>query len=356
MDSQALETQTKPMKTAVVILNWNGKHLLEQFLPKVIACSPNAEIVVADNASTDQSVELVQRLFPTVRIIENPHNNGYAGGYNEALAQIEADIFVLLNSDIEVTENWIEPVIKHFEDNENVAAVQPKIRAFKHRDRFEYAGAAGGFIDRFGFPFCRGRIFEESEVDTGQYDDVTEVFWASGACMFVRATIFNECEGFDESFFAHMEEIDLCWRMKNRGYTILVEPKSVVFHIGGGTLSKSNWRKTYLNFRNNLELIFKNIEGQYLLRSLFMRMVLDGIAAFKFLFTNGISHFYAIIRAHLHFYRLIPTIRQKRKRLKTLERTRNISGVYMGSIVADYFIRGKKSFRDLTISKAIKNV
>ncbi len=337
------------MKTAVVILNWNGKHLLEQFLPKVIACSPNAEIVVADNASTDHSVSFVRTTFPSVTIIENPSNNGYAGGYNEALSQVVADYYVLLNSDIEVTPHWIEPVINQFEGDNLIAAIQPKIRAFKHRDQFEYAGAAGGYLDRLGFPFCRGRIFEECEIDNGQYDDAREVFWASGACMFVRASVFHECEGFDELFFAHMEEIDLCWRMKNRGYKIMVEPSSVVFHIGGGTLSKSNWRKTYLNFRNNLELIYKNIEDKYLFRSLFMRMTLDGIAAFKFLFTNGFSHFYAIIRAHLHFYRKLPSIRQKRRKLKALERNRNSTGVYMGSIVADYFVRGKKTFTDLDI-------
>ena len=337
------------MKTAVVILNWNGRHLLEQFLPKVIACSPNAEVVVADNASSDDSVDLVRRLFPSVTIVQNASNNGYAGGYNDALAQVDADYYVLLNSDIEVTPNWIEPVIRHFESDPLVAAIQPKIRAFKQRDHFEYAGAAGGYLDRMGFPFCRGRIFEECEVDTGQYDDVREVFWASGACMFVRASVFHECEGFDEMFFAHMEEIDLCWRMKNRGYKVMVEPASIVFHIGGGTLSKSNWKKTYLNFRNNLELIYKNIEDKYLFRSLFMRMVLDGVAAFKFLFTNGFSHFYAIVRAHMHFYRTLPIIRQKRRRLKETEKNRNSNGVYMGSIVADYFIRGKKTFRDLDI-------
>ena len=201
-----------------------------------------------------------------------------------------------------------------------------------------------------GYPFCRGRIFEETEIDTGQYDDIREVFWASGACMFIRSSVFHDCQGFYESFFAHMEEIDLCWRMKNRGYKILVQPESVVFHIGGGTLSKSNWRKTYLNFRNNLELIYKNIEDKYLIRSLLKRMLLDGVAAFKFLFTNGFSHFYAILRAHLHFYRLLPSIRQKRRKLKKVESIRNTSGVYMGSIVADYFLRGKKKFSDLDIS------
>jgi GT2 family glycosyltransferase len=338
------------MRTAIVILNWNGCHLLEQFLPKVIQFSEDAKVVVADNNSTDNSVKWLQENFPQVQLIVNPTNNGYAGGYNEALRQVDAEFYVLLNSDIEVTENWIKPIEKLFDSDSQIAAIQPKIRAFKQRDRFEYAGAAGGYLDRMGYPFCRGRIFEETEIDTGQYDDIREVFWASGACMFIRSSVFHDCQGFDESFFAHMEEIDLCWRMKNRGYKILVQPESVVFHIGGGTLSKSNWRKTYLNFRNNLELIYKNIEDKYLIRSLLKRMLLDGVAAFKFLFTNGFSHFYAILRAHLHFYRLLPSIRQKRRKLKKVESIRNTSGVYMGSIVADYFLRGKKKFSDLDIS------
>jgi len=338
------------MSVAVVILNWNGQHLLEQFLPKVIECSEGAEIVVADNYSSDDSVEMLKSKFPAVRVIQNTVNSGYAGGYNAALSQINADYYVLLNSDIEVTPGWIEPVIALFETDLLISAIQPKIRAFKQRLHFEYAGAAGGYLDRFGFPFCRGRIFEKIETDTGQYDDAREVFWASGACMFVRSDIFHLCKGFDESFFAHMEEIDLCWRMKNQGYKIMVEPKSIVFHIGGGTLHKSNRQKTYLNFRNNLELIYKNIEDKYLLRSLLRRMVLDGIAAFKFLISSGFSHFVAIIRAHFHFYRLIPTIREKRRQLKLVERNRNTTGVYMGSIVTDYFVRRKRVFSELDIS------
>ena len=338
------------MRTAIVILNWNGKHLLEQFLPKVLLYSAGAEVIVADNASSDESLEMLESKFPEVRIIRNSSNSGYAGGYNEALKQVDSEFYVLLNSDIEVTPNWLDPMEALFDKDPMIAAIQPKIRAFKQRTHFEYAGAAGGYVDRMGYPFCRGRIFEEAEVDEGQYDDAREVFWASGACMFTRSTAFHSCGGFDESFFAHMEEIDLCWRMKNQGFKIMVEPKSVVYHIGGGTLSKANWKKTYLNFRNNLELIYKNIEGKYLFRSLFFRMILDGVAAFKFLFTNGFSHFYAIIRAHLHFYRLLPTIRQKRLALKKLEKVRNTSGVYMGSVVADYFLRGKKRFSDLDIS------
>lgn len=337
------------MRTAIVILNWNGCHLLEQFLPKVIQFSPESKVIVADNNSSDESVAWLKKNYSNIEIIVNEKNTGYAGGYNEALKQIDAEFYVLLNSDIEVTKDWIKPMEALFDTDKQIAAIQPKIRGFKHRDKFEYAGAAGGYLDRMGYPFCRGRIFEETEVDTGQYDDAREVFWASGACMFVRASVFHECNGFDESFFAHMEEIDLCWRMKNKGYKIMVEPKSVVFHIGGGTLSKSNWKKTYLNFRNNLEIIYKNIEGKYLIRSLFIRMVLDGIAAMKFLFTNGLSHFYAIIRAHMHFYRLLPVIRQKRRKLKKEEGVRNTNGVYMGSIVWDYFIKKKKKFSELDI-------
>lgn len=334
-------------RTAVVILNWNGVHLLRQFLPTIIKYSPQAEIIVADNASSDNSVAMLRTEFSEVRIIQNSENKGFTGGYNEVLKHVDAEFYCLLNSDIEVTANWIAPMEALFDSDPEIAAIQPKIRAFKQRSQFEYAGAGGGFIDRLGFPFCRGRIFETLEEDTGQYDDRTEVFWASGACMFVRAEVFKACNGFDEAFFAHMEEIDLCWRMKNRGYKVYYEPASVVFHIGGGTLDKSNWRKTYLNFRNNLELIYKNIEGKYLLRSLFFRMLLDGVAAFKFLFTNGIAHFYAIIRAHLHFYRHLPQIKKKRANLKLEEKHRNSAGVYMGSVVADYFIRKKRKYSEL---------
>lgn len=338
------------MKVATVILNWNGKHLLEQFLPKILAYSADyAETWLADNNSTDDSVSFVKTNFPEVKIIQLERNMGYAGGYNAALQQIDADYFILLNSDIEVTPHWIEPIIELLEQDPEIAAAQPKIKDFKHRLRFEYAGAAGGFIDKLGYPFCRGRIFEKLEIDKGQFDDTCEVFWASGACMFVRAQLFKECGGFDESFFAHMEEIDLCWRFKNLGYKIVACGSSTVYHIGGGTLSKSNWRKTYLNFRNNLELIYKNIETKYLFRTIFIRMVLDGLAAVKFLITNGFSHFWAIIRAHLHFYRLLPSIRQKRKMLQKQVKKRNVEGVYKGYIVVDYFMKKKQKFSQLGI-------
>lgn len=335
------------MKVAVIILNWNGSHLLRKFLPGVIAHARGTEIIVADNASTDDSRDIVRQSFPTVRLIELTENKGYAGGYNEALKKVDADCYVLLNSDIEVTQNWLEPVILLMEKDPVIAAVQPKIKAFRNRSAFEYAGASGGFIDRLGYPFCRGRIFETIEEDRGQYDDVREIFWASGACMFVRASVFHDIGGFDEHFFAHMEEIDLCWRMKNQGYKIYVQPASEVFHVGGGTLSKSNWRKTYLNFRNNLELIYKNIEDRYLLRSLFLRMCLDGIAAIKFLFSSGFTHFFAIIRAHLHFYKMLPRIRRKRCELKKLIHERNTEGVFKKSLVVNYFLKGKRTFIDL---------
>ena len=332
------------MKTAIVILNWNGSQLLQRFLPLVIEHSFGCELVVADNASTDDSIAMLHKNFPEIRIIENPINNGYAGGYNFALGKIDADIFVLLNSDIEVTAHWIEPVLDLFKKDELIAAAQPKIKAFDQRSYFEYAGASGGFIDRFGYPFCRGRIFENLEEDLRQYDDVREVFWASGACLFVRAKVFQDVGGFDESFFAHMEEIDLCWRMKNQGYKIYVQPQSTVYHIGGGTLSKSNWKKTYLNFRNNLELLYKNLEDQYLFRSIFFRMILDSVAAFKFLISNGPSHFLAILKAHFSFYKMLPSIRKKRRDLKKLIQNRNNTGAFPGSIVMQYFIYGKMTF------------
>lgn len=338
------------MKVAIVILNWNGKHLLEQFLPKVLTyVAIYSETWVADNYSTDESLAFLADQYPEVKTIKIPKNLGYAGGYNFALAQIDADYYVLLNSDIEVTPNWIEPIVELMDADVKIAAAQPKIKDFKHRNKFEYAGAAGGFIDKFGYPFCRGRIFERLETDKEQYNDTREVFWASGACLFVRSEAFKLAEGFDEGFFAHMEEIDLCWRLKNLGYKIVTCGSASVYHIGGGTLSKANWKKTYLNFRNNLELIYKNIESQYLFRTILVRMLLDGMAAFKFLVTNGFSHFGAIIRAHMHFYRMLPNIRKKRKNLQKNIIERNSNGVYNGSIVADYFIRNKKKFSDLDI-------
>ena len=273
------------LKCAVVILNYNGRKFLEQFLPNVLENTNRelAEVIVADNASTDDSVAFMQSHYPHIRLIENESNGGFATGYNLALRQIEAEYFVLLNSDIEVTPHWIEPVLEMMDADETIAACQPKILSYYDKTKFEYAGSCGGFIDKYGYPFCRGRIFQNLETDEGQYDAPMEVFWATGACMFVRAGLFLKCGGLDDSFFAHMEEIDFCWRMKNMGYRIFCCPQSKVYHIGGGTLPKKSPRKTYLNFRNNLSLLVKNLPDNKLRSVIVYRIFLDWIAAFKFL-------------------------------------------------------------------------
>jgi GT2 family glycosyltransferase len=331
-------------KVAVVILNWNGREFLRKFLPFVLANSKDiAEVIVADNASTDSSIEFLQDTFPEVRIITNRTNGGFARGYNEALAEVDADYFVLLNSDIEVTPNWIEPVIWLMESDRTIAACQPKLRSFHERDKFEYAGAAGGFIDEYGYPFCRGRIFQHIETDNGQYNDTIEIFWATGACMFVRADIYKQFGGLDEDFFAHMEEIDFCWRLKNGGYKIMFCPDSVVFHVGGGTLPKKSAQKTYLNFRNNLSLLYKNLPSHLLLRVFAVRFPLDGIAAFKFLLDGGFKDFYAVLRAHLYFYSHLKDIHRKRKLL-----TQNmVHGIFTGNLVKEYYLNKKTLFSEL---------
>lgn len=251
------------MKIAVVILNWNGQKLLEQFLPSVTTYSKNADIYVVDNASTDTSMAFVNANYPEVKIIQNKENGGFAKGYNEALKKVDADIFCLLNSDVEVTKNWLEPIVEAFKNNAEVAIMQPKLLDYKQKDYFEYAGAAGGFIDKFGYPYCRGRIFNTLEKDEGQYNDTHSIFWASGACLFVRSYVFKELNGFDESFFAHMEEIDLCWRAKNLGYKIIYTGRSQVYHVGGATLANSNPKKTFLNFRNSLFALVKTLKEMY---------------------------------------------------------------------------------------------
>lgn len=332
------------MRIAVVILNWNGKRYLEQFLPALIRYSSDvAEIIVADNASSDDSVEFLRTNYPAIRILSNTVNGGFAKGYNDALRQVEADYYILLNSDIEVTENWILPVIRLFETDDSIAACQPKIRSYLEPKKFEYAGAAGGFIDKYGYPFCRGRLFMSIEEDQGQYDDVTEIFWATGACMFVRASLWHEFGGLDEDFFAHMEEIDFCWRLKNRGYRIMYCPSSTVFHIGGGTLPKASWRKTYLNFRNNFFLLYKNLPDDRLFRVFAMRYLFDTIAAFKFLFQAGFKDFWAVTRAHISFYRQFSKTRQKRRSLPH----GSMQHVYGRNIVLEYYLRGKRKFSQL---------
>lgn len=335
-------------KAAVVILNWNGRKFLEEFLPSVIRHNPVfSEVIVADNASTDDSIAWLNKNCPAVRVIRNSSNGGFAKGYNEALAQVDADYFILLNSDVEVTAGWITPVIDLMEKDTSIAAAQPKIRAYHAKELFEYAGAAGGFIDKYGYPFCRGRIFETVEQDNGQYDDDAEIFWATGACMFVRASVWKEMGGLDEDFFAHMEEIDLCWRMRNRGYKIMYTGKSVVYHVGGGTLEKQNPQKTYLNFRNNLILLLKNHATQYLFIKIFWRMCLDFVAGMKMLLAGQPAHFWAVQRGHFGFYARVPATRKKRAALKKQIKSFATKGIYRKNIVAEYFLRGKKKFSEL---------
>ena len=336
-------------KVAVVILNYNGKKFLEEFLPNVIENTDGAlaDIVVADNASTDGSVEFMRERFPEIRLIENGINGGFATGYNMALRQIDAEYYVLLNSDIEVTPRWVEPVIELMDADPQIAACQPKILSYYDKAKFEYAGASGGFIDRYGYPFCRGRIFQHMEEDKGQYDDTCEVFWATGACLFVRADLYLNHGGLDDSFFAHMEEIDFCWRMKNMGYKIYCCPQSKVYHIGGGTLPKSSSRKTFLNFRNNLSLLYKNLPSNRVFWVIAYRILLDWVAAIKFLCGGGLADFWAVVRAHFAFYGRVSSLRKVRKQ----QSNPPASQMYQGNIVFDNFLRGKKWFSDLNPQK-----
>lgn len=300
------------MKIAVVILNWNGVKLLEQFLPSVVQYSTEATVYVADNASTDDSISFVKANFPTVQIIKNEYNFGFAQGYNEALKNVDTDIFALLNSDIEVTENWLQPIIETFKNEPQTAIIQPKILDYKRKGYFEYAGAGGGFIDKYGYPFCRGRIFETLEKDNGQYNDTCEIFWASGACFFIRSSVYKELNGFDADFFAHQEEVDLCWRAFNNNHIIKYNGNSYVYHVGGATLNEENPKKTLLNFRNSLLMLVKNLPKESLVQVLLFRMILDGIAGIRFLFQGKFEHFVAIVKAHFYFYNLLPINYKKR--------------------------------------------
>lgn len=333
------------MKASIVILNYNGEKHLKTFLPSVIAhCPVWAEIVVADNGSTDSSHTLVSKEFPEVRWLQLDKNYGFAGGYNRALKTIDATYYAILNSDVEVTEGWLATLVDEMDKNEKIAAAQPRIRAYLQRDHFEYAGASGGFMDKYGFPFCRGRIFNTCEEDIGQHQDAREVFWATGACMVVKSADFWDTGGFDEDLFAHMEEIDFCWRLKNRNRQVYCFPEARVFHLGGGTLGVQKPHKTYLNFRNNLTIIFKNENQNPLPGLLFTRMVLDGLAAGYMLFSRGFSHFFAVMRAHFYFYTHLPAILQKRKDLKAGATSFNSTGYYRRSIVKDYFLKKRKVF------------
>lgn len=331
-------------KVAVVILNWNGKHWLEKFLPSVKQFNDDelSDIILVDNASTDNSLNFLADNYPTLQTIFFKENYGFTGGYNKALLNLDGyEYFVLLNSDIEVTENWLNPIIDLMDNNKNITACQPKILSYNNKEYFEYAGAAGGFIDYLGYPFCRGRIFDTLEKDEGQYNDAKPVFWATGACMFVRADAYKKMNGLDEHFFAHMEEIDLCWRMQNAGYEVWVQPQSTVYHVGGGTLNTDSPRKTYLNFRNNLLMMLKNIDLFKVYPIIFLRMILDGLAGIKFLTQGKFAHCFAIVKAHFAFYKM------QFKYLKNRNRQKPLNTIVKQSIVFNYFLDGKKKFSEL---------
>ena len=318
------------MKIAVVILNYNGAKLLKQFLPSVLRHSPEATIFVADNASTDDSIAILKTQFPSVQIIQNQDNYGFAKGYNEALKNLNFDVYALVNSDIEVTENWLQPILEKFKNEPKTAIIQPKILDFKNKVFFEYAGAAGGYIDQYGFPFCRGRIFDTIEKDKQQYEDETEIFWASGACFFIRSEVYHMLQGFDDDFFAHQEEIDLCWRAINRGHNIQYTPKSLVYHVGGATLQQGNPKKTYLNFRNSLLMLVKNLPKSQLLPVLFLRLCLDGLAGILFLLKGNPKHTLAILKAHFTFYAMLPRFYKKREsnQIATYFKTKSVVYFY----------------------------
>lgn len=331
---------------SIVILNWNGKAFLEKFLPFVLQSSyANKTVVVADNASTDDSVNFVQNRFADVKLWVNSANDGFAGGYNKALQQINSKYCVLLNSDVEVTEHWIEPVIALMEADEKIAACQPKILSYHQKNTFEYAGASGGWIDAMGYPFSRGRIFDVCETDKGQYNSAIPCFWATGTAMFVRTEIFKQLGGFDEYFFAHQEEIDLCWRMQLAGYKVFVEPASAVYHIGGGTLPKHNSRKVFLNYRNNLVMLYKNLPVFERAWKIPIRLVLDGISGLRELLKGDSGYFMAVIKAHWQFYGWV--FSKNNKKNSSAKKLKNLQGVFKGLIIWQFFIKKKNSFAEI---------
>jgi GT2 family glycosyltransferase len=335
-------------KIAIVILNWNGKNFIEKFLPSVIKFSPKDSIYIADNCSEDNSVSFIKSNFPEVSIILNEENGGFAKGYNDALKKVSAEYYILLNSDVEVTENWINPIIEFMDNNPDVAACQPKILSYEDKTRFEYAGASGGYIDKYGYPFCRGRIFNLCEIDYGQYDSISETFWASGACMFVREEVYKKLNGFDEDFFAHMEEIDLCWRIRNTGNKVFVIPQSTVYHVGGGTLHKSNPKKTFLNFRNNLITLFKNDFSSFIYLKIFYRLILDGIAGIVFILKGDYKDCIAVIKAHFAFYSQIKKTNKKRQTLlNNSQKNHKIKTIYQRNIVFQFYFKKCKKFSSL---------
>ena len=337
------------MRTAVVILNWNGEKFLNQFLPVLLRNTqlPGVDIYVADNASTDNSLSLIEEQFPTVKTLLLDKNYGFAGGYNKALAQINADYFVLLNSDVEVTENWLQPLLNYMNENADVAACQPKIKSFYNRDYFEHAGASGGFIDYLGFPFCRGRVVGTAEMDRGQYDTVIDVFWATGACLLIRSELYNQVGGLDDEFFAHMEEIDLCWRLRSRGFRIVCIPQSEVYHVGGGTLQVEHPHKTYLNFRNNLLMLYKNLPQKSLSNIMRWRMLFDYAAAFQLFVTGKPKNAKSVFKARRDFKKMLPGFVDKRiENLSSATRT-DFPEMLRKSIVIEYYLKGNKTYSKL---------
>ena len=329
-------------RVAVIILNWNGEKLLREFLPSVVKNTNTdlGRVVVVDNHSTDGSWICLEQEFPDVERVLFEDNFGFAGGYNRAIEMIEAEYVVLLNSDVEVAPGWLEPLVAVLDRDERVAAVQPKILAYRDKKKFEYAGAAGGYIDYLGFPFCRGRVMDTTERDDGQYDDEVDVFWATGASLCIRRDVYRATGGLDEAFFAHMEEIDLCWRLKNGGYTLKVVPSSVVYHLGGGSLPMNHPRKLFLNYRNNLLMLHKNLCAKQRKKIFFARVMLDTMAGGLFLLKGQWSNTRSVIRAYKAF-------REMRKAYPVPESSISLSGIYPRSIVLEYFLRGKKKFSDL---------
>jgi GT2 family glycosyltransferase len=334
-------------KLAIVILNFNGRKHLETYLPSVVAHSGEHKIIVADNASADDSVAFLKGHYPQIDLIINPNNGGFAHGYNEALQHVDAEYYILLNSDVEVTPNWIEPLLAFMESNPNASGCQPIVLSYLNKDKFEHAGAAGGFLDKHYYPFCRGRIFDYVEENTGQYNSDREIFWATGACMLIRAEHYHKVGGFDASFFAHMEEIDLCWRLKQLGHSFYAIGASTVYHLGGGTLNYMSPRKTFLNFRNSLFMITKNHDG-WLFPKIYMRLCLDGLAAIQFLFSGHVNHIWALLKAHISFYQNLGEMLQKRRNFrKQFNLKFNKSGLYSKSIIVDKFLRRKHLFSKL---------
>ena len=342
-----------PKKTAIVILNWNGRQHLETFLPSVNKYSQQefTHIYIADNGSTDDSVDFIRNKYPKIHLILFDKNYGFAGGYNKALQQIDAEYFVLLNSDVEVSENWLKAPLQLLEKEKNTAAVAPKILSYTKKDTFEHAGAAGGFIDKYGYPFCRGRIISKTEKDMGQYDSEEEIFWATGAALFIKAKIFKENSGFDTDFFAHMEEIDLCWRLKNKGYSIKYTPNSTVWHFGGGALPTESPFKIFLNYRNNLRMLYKNLPENKLFLTILKRLFLDGISAIVYLVSLKFNFFGSVIKAHFAFYSELGIYKKKRRDLMKTVKQNDHAEIYKGSVVAEFYIKNRKKFSDIYTNK-----